>query len=367
MKHKRLIALFMTLLCVLSLCACGDKNQNKTEFTEFTDEEIATMIPDYSEHIVINDYTNITYDILNDYTVGEDDIEKGMINALPGLVIQTEVTDRPAEIGDTVNISYTGTVNGETFNGSQTPEGGTTIVLGYTGFVDNFEDKLVGMSIGETRTIEINYPENYGNPDINGKTATFEVTMNSIYEYTLPELTDEMIQANSTYTSVEEMRTACENTLMQEYQYRKENELMGNILEQLVANTTINSYPEDEINAYIDRANKVVEDYAEMYNMTSLEIMQSMYGVSTPEEFTEIVRNEAQEYIENKMILCAFARVHNITVTAQQFDEFRNQLLADLNVPAEEILSYYSEEELLYDCLVVQIQNWALEQAGEIE
>ena len=99
----------------------------------------------------------------------------------------------PAVIGDVVNITYTGTIDGQTYSGSKTDEAGDTIILGYADYVDDFEEKIVGMSIGETRTIEITYPSYYGNNAISGKTAQFEIKLNKIQTYALPELTDEFV------------------------------------------------------------------------------------------------------------------------------------------------------------------------------
>lgn len=364
MKHKRLTTLLLVIGLILTLCACNKTSQTKAEFTEFTDKEIATMLSSYSQYITTNNYENITYEIINDYTVNEDDIEKGMINALKSIAIETEIKNRQSQIGDTVNISYHGTIDGESFHGSDTPEDGINLVLGYSNFVDNFESKIVGMNVGETRTITINYPANYGQTTVNGKTAEFNVTLNAIYEYKLPELTDELIKEHSSYNTVEEMKTACKTILEEEYAARYKTELLDSIIDQLIQNTTYNGYPEDELQHYADCMHMIAENNAEMNGMDKLEMIETIYGVSTIDEFNESIKQDGYEYLQIKMALYEFANINNITITAKEFNEYRNQFLIDMNMSIEELMEYYNENDLLYNCLLMKLDKWIIEKAG---
>lgn len=85
--------------------------------------------------------------------------------------------------GDTVNIDYVGYVDGEEFDGGNTDGEGTDLVIGSGSYIDDFEDQLIGANVGDTVEVNVTFPDEYSNnPDLAGKDATFEVTINGIYE-----------------------------------------------------------------------------------------------------------------------------------------------------------------------------------------
>ena len=87
-----------------------------------------------------------------------------------------------AEDGDTVNIDYTGYIDGEKFDGGSTDGNGADLTLGSGQYIDGFEDGVVGHTVGETFDLNLKFPDNYFNTEYAGKDVTFEVTLNGIYE-----------------------------------------------------------------------------------------------------------------------------------------------------------------------------------------
>lgn len=96
----------------------------------------------------------------------------------------TYLTDTSLEVadGDTVNIDYVGTVDGVEFDGGNTQGEGTQLTIGSGSYIDDFEEQLIGHHVGDTVTVKVTFPEDYGKEDLNGKDAEFEVTINGIYE-----------------------------------------------------------------------------------------------------------------------------------------------------------------------------------------
>ena len=96
----------------------------------------------------------------------------------------TLVTDTSVAVeeGDTVNIDYVGTIDGVEFSGGNTQGQGADLTIGSGIYIDDFEEQLIGHYIGETVEVDVTFPENYGNDDLNGKDAVFEVTINGIYQ-----------------------------------------------------------------------------------------------------------------------------------------------------------------------------------------
>ena len=86
------------------------------------------------------------------------------------------------ENGDTVNIDYVGTVDGVEFDGGSTNGAGADLTIGSGRYIDDFEEQLIGSHPGDTVEVNVTFPEDYGNDELNGKDAVFEVVINGIYE-----------------------------------------------------------------------------------------------------------------------------------------------------------------------------------------
>lgn len=86
--------------------------------------------------------------------------------------------------GDTVNIDYVGSIDGIEFDGGSTQGNGTDLVIGSGKYIDDFEEQLIGSHPGDEVKVTVTFPEDYGNEELNGKEAVFDVTVNGIYDFT---------------------------------------------------------------------------------------------------------------------------------------------------------------------------------------
>ncbi|MCD8018277.1 MAG: FKBP-type peptidyl-prolyl cis-trans isomerase [Clostridiales bacterium] len=84
--------------------------------------------------------------------------------------------------GDTVNIDYTGYIDDVAFDGGSTNGSGTDLTIGSGSYIDDFEEQLIDYHPGDTVDVTVTFPEDYGNEELNGQEAVFEVTINGIYE-----------------------------------------------------------------------------------------------------------------------------------------------------------------------------------------
>ena len=109
-----------------------------------------------------------------------------------------------AEKGDIVVIDFKGFIDGVAFEGGEGKD--YSLELGSGSFIDNFEDQLVGAAKGEQRNVNVNFPENYGREELNGKPAVFEVTVNEIKTKELPALDDEFAKEVSEFDTLEDLK-----------------------------------------------------------------------------------------------------------------------------------------------------------------
>lgn len=123
---------------------------------------------------LVNPFASSEDDTEDTGTTTENTAETTTLSTDPGL----EVAD-----GDTVNIDYVGTVDGVEFAGGNTQGNGTDLVIGSGSYIDDFEEQLIGAHPGDTVEVNVTFPEQYGNEELNGKDAVFEVVINGIYVY----------------------------------------------------------------------------------------------------------------------------------------------------------------------------------------
>lgn len=116
--------------------------------------------------------------------VYEEDVDTEAWAKVYFVEVKELLTDTSLEVadGDKVNIDYVGTVDGVEFEGGNTNGTGTDLTIGSGSYIDDFEDQLIGAHPGDTVEVNVTFPEDYGNEELNGKDAVFTVTVNGIYE-----------------------------------------------------------------------------------------------------------------------------------------------------------------------------------------
>ena len=186
--------------------------------------------------------------------VVEDDAVNQELERLRDQVATLETAERPAQEGDHVVIDYVGSVDGTPF------EGGTgrdqLLELGSGRLIPGFEEQLTGASAGETRTIEVTFPDDYPNSDLAGSPAQFEVTVSEVKSKRLPELDDEFASEAGGFDTLAELREDIVNRLRAAEERAIEREFEAAVLDAAVAEATV-EVPEKLIHG---RAHELLDD-----------------------------------------------------------------------------------------------------------
>lgn len=239
------------------LCSCGAEEEE----TDLSYEQMTQI--DWSQYIDIGEYSSIELDMYPDVT--DEDIENEINTLLLSMGETVEVTDRAAEEGDTLDIDFVGTVDGEEFEGGS--YSGYSLTLGSGTFIDGFEEGLIGAETGQTVTLNLQFPDPYrNNPDLAGKDVVFTVTVNSITETIYPEFNDAFVAENTDYSTVEEYREGTSRALEEQYHEDMVTYKSSYAYYNVYDNSTFTeTYPEGLIekfyNQYIDYYTQTAEDY----------------------------------------------------------------------------------------------------------
>ena len=128
------------------------------------------------------------------------------------------VTDRAVADGDEVILDFEGFVDGVAFEGGKGEN--YPLTIGSHSFIDNFEEQIIGMNIGDEKEINVTFPEEYHAEELKGKPAMFKVKVNEIKEKVLPELDDDFAQDVSDFDTLAEYKDDLKKTIAE----RKANE-----------------------------------------------------------------------------------------------------------------------------------------------
>ena len=220
------------------------------------------------------------------------------------------VEDRAVKDGDMTVIDFEGFVDGVAFEGGKGEN--YPLTIGSHSFIDNFEEQLIGMNIGEEKEINVTFPEEYHAEELKGKPATFKVSVKEIKEKQLPELDDDFAQDVSDFDTLAEYKEDLKKTIS----VRKENEAKAKKEDEAIAKiveTSKMDIPEAMINTQV---NRMVEDFAQRLQQQGLSIDQYFqYTGMTADKIMDEKKPDAVKRIQTRVVLDAVAKSEDFQVS----------------------------------------------------
>ena len=254
-----------------------------------------------------------------------EDVQSQIDSLLDQNTTQKQVTDRAAAEGDTVNIDYAGSVDGVAFTGGT--YSGYNLTLGSGSFIDGFEDQIVGHTPGETFDVNVTFPDGYSDSTdaegntvvLSGKKAVFSVTLNSISEEILPELTDAWVDEH--YGTSDDVHTVEGlRALFQKMLYR--DNLNAAVMNYLLENSTFKELPQ-EITSY--EVNQCLNYYYTMGSYYGYDLdtfVQSAVGYENADAMLNAMSDSITSYSKEALLYQAVAEAMDIVPTQEQIDTY---------------------------------------------
>jgi trigger factor len=160
-----------------------------------------------------------------------DSVDQGLANILKSRRKEIDVTeDRPAGQGDGLVVDFVGRTGGELFEGGAAQD--ISIEIGGTGFIPGFAEQLEGMKVGETRTITVTFPADYGAAELAGKDAEFDVTAKALKTYETQDATDELA-VELGFEDLEDLKKFVRDRLQRELDSEARQNLKRQLLDAL--------------------------------------------------------------------------------------------------------------------------------------
>lgn len=165
-----------------------------------------------------------------DPTVADADVEDRLTQIRDSKAEYVNLDPRPAESGDfaVVSLESIEGVEGEPVKASE-----MMIELGNPDTMPAFTEGITGMTPGESKIIEVSYPEDYGQEKLSGKTVKFDLELKFLRKKELPDLDDEFAKSMGDFQTLEEFRNQVRASILQERTYRAQEEAKSQLIEKL--------------------------------------------------------------------------------------------------------------------------------------
>lgn len=249
------------------------------------------------------------------YNVTDDEVDAAIAQLQEGVARMVDV-DRPVENGDTVNLDYSGSVDGVKFDGGTAQ--GQTLTIGSGQFIPGFEEQMVGMAVGEEKDIEVTFPEEYHAEQLAGKKAVFAVKVNGIQVKELPALDDEFAKDVSEYDTLEALREAKRKELLEQAEKNAKIEKENDVVRKAVENATV-EIPDAMVERQID---SFLQDLGYRLQMQGISMEDYLkYTNSEISALRDQYRADAALRVKSQLVLEAIGKAEAIEAAPEEISD----------------------------------------------
>ena len=290
--------------------------------------------------------------------VGDADIDKTLDMIRKQRVAYESVT-RSAKKGDRVKIDYHGVIDGTDFPGGEAKN--IQLILGAGKFLKDFETSLVGMKIGNNKSFDVVFPENYHDRGIAGKTVTFEVKLNALEESVLPNLDVDFVKLLGIPDGdIKKLREGIQQDLEREVSKRVRSKIKEQIMQSLLDTSQIDA-PSILINQETERLMQNAKSNLEARGMKTKEISLT----------ADLFKEKAEYRVKLGLILAELIKVHALKATPEQVRSIIESAAQSYENPEQVIKWHYASSERLQEAeslaLEENVVDWALKKVKLID
>ena len=309
--------------------------------------------------IVLGQYKGLTIAKTAPQKVKTADVDAELSKVRERNARYIEVTDRAVQDGDQVNLDYSGKTDGVAFDGG-TAEG-QTLTIGSHTFIEGFEEQLIGMNIGETRDINVTFPEDYHSEELKGKPAVFTVKINGITVKELPELDDEFAKDVSEFDTMKDYKADIKKNITERYAKDAEREDENKLIQSVVENTKID-IPEEMIEEQIDQ---YIDEFKYQLSYQGLNIENYFkYTERTMADLRKDYRERAEKSVHTRLVFEEIVKAEKLKATKKEVEakikEYAKQIgstYEEFSKQLQESDTYYFENQAITEKLLALLKK----------
>lgn len=381
---KRKVYIGVLLMCIMfAVSGCGG-NAQKEESTSATDtEEVQTneketeanakeqdsdekpssfgtrlvSVDNVDKYVTIGEYKGLSLDNTVE-EVTDDQVEAQIEYELENKA--EEVTDKKETVkeGDLVTINFVGTLDGKTFDGGTANNYDLTVGEGQ--MIDGFEDGIIGMKTGETKELNLTFPEGYPEASLEGKDVVFKVTLQKFRR--APELTDAWVAENTEVKTVQEYKESVRQQLTEQAKASANNTLLSTAWSTVSGNSEVKEYPEEDMENALAEFKNLYEQYAKQADMSLEEFIEAQ-GISM-DAFEEQSQQYAELKVKQNLIVQGIMDKEGMALDDEESLAIQEQLIKDYNAEnLAELVDTYGQAAVDESIGLLRVENFIVDHA----
>lgn len=264
-------------------------------------------------------------------------VEEALNNVRASRVTYVDVLEaRPAQTGDIAVVDFEGFVDGKPLENGKGED--HNLELGAKQFIDGFEEGVVGMNVGDKKTLGLKFPSPYHSAELAGKPVDFKVTLKALKKKELPELTDDLLKSIGAQQTVEEFKKTVADDIESSEKKRIEDNFKNRLLKKLVAENPV------DVPATLlkDQKASLIEDFKKRMSEQGMQ----------PEEFENYVQKwdsdfsaTASEMIQSSFLIDKLALENDLTCKKEDVDQRFEDYAKQTGLELSRIKEWYSKPE----------------------
>ena len=270
--------------------------------------------------VELDDYSDLTVE-RPVFAVTEQDVDREVESLREQFARVVRAEGRGVREGDTLIAEITIAVEGQ-----EPPDRPTRSLVRVGQNIPGFDEQIMGQTPGEVRTFELTYPEDFQEADRAGKKATFTVSIDSINERVLPDVTDQWVAEVLPFQTVEELRADIRRQLEERMQNLSERVTQGRIVEELLKRARLD-FPRVMVEEQIASQVRTLEQELQAARVTYEQYLER--AGMTREQHQERLEREAEQRVRSRLVLRELARKENLAISDADIDSEFDRMFSE--------------------------------------
>ena len=290
--------------------------------------------------------------------VSDEDVDREIETIRERNSREIDVTDRPAEMGDTTVIDFEGFCDGVAFEGGKGTD--YALKLGSGSFIPGFEEQIVGKSIDEEFDVNVTFPEEYHAADLAGKPSVFKVKIHAITKVELPELDDDFAKDVSEFDTFAEYKADVKAKIEKRHEAAAENAVEDKLVEALIEKLEAD-IPEP---MFVAETENFVRDYDTRLRSQGLDLNTYFkYTGMNLDSLREQMRPQAERQVKARLALEKIAALENLEATEEDINAEYEKIAAAYGIEVDQVKASIDSDAIAADMKVQKAMELVKEKA----
>jgi trigger factor len=294
--------------------------------------------------VELGEYKGLNYEI-EEVEISDEKVD-AEIERMRQNYAEITVKEDAAEDGDIVVIDFEGFKDGVAFEGGKAE--GHELKLGSNSFIPGFESQLIGTKAGDSKDVELSFPEDYHVEDLKGAPVVFKVTVHEVKETILPEVNDDFAQDLNIpeVETVEQLKERIKSDMKNQEKDKAENEALDKLLTEVVDNASVN-IPQRMIE---DETDQMIQEFAQRLQQQNFGLNQFLQMTNQSiDDIRSQFEIDATSKVKLRLVLETIADKENLVADEDAINDEYQKIADQYQMELDKVKELIPAESLEYD------------------